>query len=169
MSPQAPEVAQVEEANVATTQPEAAPVATAAAPATKKSGTAKAAKSGKAKAAKKAAKPAKKAAKSAESNGSGQFGMDRDHDLPWNDKKVAIFKAMKKMGAVGATNSKSATQIAEKAGVTSRDVRHYCYHAKAAGLVGVHEMADIRGYGFALTVKGEKIDPVAELKAQNEG
>lgn len=160
MSPQAPEVAQVEETNVATTQAEAAPVATAAAPA-KKSGAKKPAKAGKAKAA------AKKATKPAASNGAAQFGMDRDHDLPWNDKKVAIFKAMKKMGAVGATNSKSATEIAEKAQVTSRDVRHYCYHAKAAGLVGVHEMAEIRGYGFALTAKGEKIDPVAELKAQN--
>ena len=163
MSPQAPEVAQVENS---TPVQEVEAVAT---PSTTATATKPAKKSGK-KAAKAAAKkPAKaaKAAKPASSNGEGKFGIDRDHDLPWNDKKVAIFKAMKKMGAVGATAARSAVDIAERAQVTSRDVRHYCYHAKAAGLVGVHEMAEIRGYGFALTAKGEKIDPVAELKEQN--
>lgn len=163
MSPQAPEV----EVNIENTSQETE----TAAPATTAAPTAPAAtKTGKKNGNKKATKPGKaKAPKAADSNGSGRHGVDRDHDLPWSDKKVAIFKAMKKMGAVGATNSKSATDIAEKAQVTSRDVRHYCYHAKAAGLVGVHEMAEIRGYGFALTAKGEKVDPVAELKKQNAG
>lgn len=113
------------------------------------------------------AKKATKAKKSApKAEHQVQYGVERDHDLPWNEKKVAVFTAMKKLGAVSVTSSQSATTIAERANVTARDVRHYCYHAKAAGLVDVAKVEDIRGYGFYLTAKGAKIDPKAELKSK---
>jgi hypothetical protein len=86
--------------------------------------------------------------------------------LPWHDKKVAVFKALKKAGAVSASTAKAALEIAKLAGCTPRDVLHYVYHAKAARLADVAEVEGIRGYAFHLTAKGAKLDPVAEQKAE---
>lgn len=96
----------------------------------------------------------------------GMCGIERDHDLPWNDKKVAIIKALKSLKAFGASSAVSAQDIAKQAKVTNRDVRHYCYHAKVSGLTGVAKTEDVRGYSFHLTAKGAKCDPVAEAKSQ---
>jgi predicted transcriptional regulator len=93
-------------------------------------------------------------------------GIEREHDLPWNDKKVAIFKALKALGATSAASAKSASEVAKKAGVTERDVRHYTYHAKAAGLTGVVSVEGARGYAYHLTAKGAKLNPATKLKAQ---
>lgn len=93
-------------------------------------------------------------------------GIERDRDLPWNDKKVAIFKAMKAMKATSAADAKSGNDIAAKAGCSSRDVMHYVYHARVSGLTDVATLEEVRGYAFYLTAKGAKIDPSAELKAQ---
>lgn len=96
-----------------------------------------------------------------------QFGVERAHDLPWHDKKVKVFKVLRALGATDGANSAPASKIAKKAGLTARDVRHYCYHAKAAKLVGVAEDVEgIAGYGFFLTAKGQEIDPVAAQKAE---
>lgn len=139
----------------------------------KKPAASKAKPSTKAKAAKKKAPKAKpaKVAKKAPTTGDKTYGVDRDHDLPWNEKKVAVFKALKALKATEPDGSRSAAEVAEKANVTQRDVRHYCYHAKAAGLVGVTDTpiasaGDNRGYGFYLTAKGTKVDPAKELKAK---
>ena len=105
--------------------------------------------------AKKAAKPK---AKKAASRKVGEYGMERSHDLPWTAKKVAVFKALRKLGEATATDA------AKEAGLTAKDIRHYGYHAKAAGLVEVK--ADGGRYLFSLTAKGKKVDPAAELKAQ---
>lgn len=110
--------------------------------------------------------PKKAAKKTTTSDAPAEYGQDRSHDLPWHDKKVAVFKALKSLKAVGATNPKSAATIAEKAGLTARDVRHYCYHAKAAGLTGVATSEEIRGLGFYLTTKGAALDPTKEQKAE---
>lgn len=86
------------------------------------------------------------------------YGVEREHDLPWNDKKVAVFKALAKLG------KSVAADVAKEAAVTARDVRHYCYHAKAAGLVEVEQAGN--EYRFALTTKGKSVDPAQALKAQ---
>lgn len=114
-------------------------------------------------AAKKAPAPAKKSATSAPRE--AQYGVERSHDLPWNDKKVAVFKALKKLNAVGESNAVQANKVAEKAGVSTRDVRHYVYHAATTGLTGVAKQEDVAGYCYYLTAKGAKVDPVAEQKA----
>ena len=94
-------------------------------------------------------------------------GTKRANDLPWGDKKVAIFRALKALRATSALGARSTADIAAKAEVSGRDVRHYCYHAKAAGLVDIAKTEEIaRGYGFFLTKKGVKVNPVAEQKAQ---
>lgn len=94
-----------------------------------------------------------------------QFGVDRKADLPWNEKKVELFKLLKRLG------ESTATVIAEKSNgkLTARDVRHYGYHAKAAGLISVDQVEDEGNhYYFKLTAAGAKIDPAAALKAQQD-
>lgn len=89
----------------------------------------------------------------------GNTGTERTWDLPWNEKKVNIFKAMKALRAVGKGASRSVTDIAAKAGVKPRDVRHYVYHAKVSGLTGIVEDTEgSRGYQFYLTPKGAALD-----------
>jgi biopolymer transport protein ExbD len=105
-------------------------------------------------------------AKPAATKTEAQYGIDRSHDLPWHDKKVAIFKALKALGATKSGDAVSAVQVAAKAKVTARDVRHYCYHAKAAGLVDLATIEDVRGHAFYLTAKGRNIDPVQAQKAE---
>jgi hypothetical protein len=139
-------------------------VATEAAPKTRKAPVKKAAPKAAAPTKKVAAKKApvatKKAAaaKAAPAEVVKQYGVDRDHDLPWNEKKVAVFKALKALKALGSAGAVSAQVVAAKANVSARDVRHYCYHAKAAGLVDVVTMEDVRGYAFCLTREGAKVD-----------
>jgi len=146
----------------APTKKKRAPKAKAKAKATAKKTAAKAKKATAPKTAKKTAKqPATPA-----DNGQAQYGVDRSHDLPWNNKKVAVFKALKSLRATSATDARSAKDVAEKASVTARDVRHYCYHAKAAGLTGVAELDGMHGYGFYLTAKGRNVDPAKALKEQ---
>lgn len=124
--------------------------------------------------AKSEAKPASKKSLEGAAN-PGQYGINRDHDLPWNDKKVAVFKALKSLKAVGKTNAVSAKSVAEKIGddfdatpaKAAAAVRHYCYHAKAAGLIDAEEGVEgIKGYAFYLTQKGAAVDPVKAHKEQ---
>lgn len=124
----------------------------------------KSSKAGKKSAKKPAKQPAKKPTKKPAS------GFERASDVPWNEKKVAVFKALKQLGATkGPTSARSAVQVADKAGVSQRDVRHYCYHARAAGLVEVAEAEGVRGYSFYLTARGAKVNPVKELAQQKAG
>ena len=94
----------------------------------------------------------------------GQFGVERDHDVPWNQTKVAVFVALKKLGAVSASTGKPAVDVAKQAKVTARDVRHYVYHGKAGGLADVTDGENGRVY--FLTAKGAILKPAALLKAQ---
>ena len=112
-------------------------------------------------------KPANKSSKKSSKKvaaSSGEHGHERSKDVPWSEKKVAVFKALKKLKAVGVDRCRPATDIATSAGVTTKDVRHYCYHAKASGLTGIAVKEGIRGYGFYLTAKGSKVNPAKELK-----
>jgi hypothetical protein len=107
------------------------------------------------------AKKVKKTTK-ASSNGEKVTGTVRSHDLAWGTRKVAIFKALKSLRATGVTTARSAKDVAAKAEVTTKDVRHYSYHAASVGLIGLCEREDIRGYGFYLTAKGAKIKAKVE-------
>lgn len=110
----------------------------------------------------------KKAAKGKSSSPANvEYGAEKSHDLPWTQKKVDIFRAMKQMKAVGKDNARSAADIAEKAGVNTKDVRHYCYHAAVSGYtLYIENVEGIRGYAFCLTAKGAALDPTKELKQQ---
>lgn len=119
---------------------------------------------------KKAAKATKTAKAPKSDKAPGEYGMDRSHDLPWCDKKVALFKVLKKHG------EGTATELANASGgsLSSRDVRHYAYHAKAAGLVAVNQYekdektgkGGAHQYYFSLTAAGKKLDPDKEFKKQ---
>lgn len=120
-------------------------------------------------AAKPKAKPAAKklAPKAKPEKKEAEHGTERKSDLPWCDKKVAVFKALKALNAVNAASARPTDVIAKKANVKPRDVRHYCYHAKAAQLVSIADLEEHPGWCFYLTAKGQKVDPVAALKEQN--
>lgn len=89
-------------------------------------------------------------------------GVEREHDLPWGATKIAVFRTLKALGARTRETAVSGKHVIAKANgeVSARDVRHYCYHAKADGLSQVHPSpADgSHGYGFSITAKG-----IAEL------
>jgi hypothetical protein len=119
-----------------------------------------------AKAPKKAAKakPAEAPATDAAAKPAAEYGVERSKDLPWNEKKVAVFKALRNPKLNGGEGT--AKEVAELGtNLTPRDVRHYCYHAKAAGLVKV-ENVDGNKYHFSLTAKGKAIDPDTALAEQ---
>lgn len=92
----------------------------------------------------------------------GTYGVERDHDLPWGEKKAKLFKALADNGAVSATTALATSEAAEASGLVGRDVRHYGYHAKAGGLVDIAEVEGKVGYCFYLTEAGVK-----ELKEQS--
>ena len=102
-------------------------------------------------------KTAPKEAKAAKVK-SGQSGVARDHDVAWTEVKKQVFQAMKQLHATSAGDARSAIDIAEKAKTYPARVRHYCYHARAAGLTEIAQREDIRGYAFYLTTKGAKVD-----------
>lgn len=108
------------------------------------------------------AKPAPKAAAkpaAEKEKAPGEFGATRSKDLPWGEKKVAVLNGLKKLKAFDEKTAKGAGEIAEAAGVTNRDVRHYSYHAAAGGLVNVFEAVEgTVGYRFALTAEARKLD-----------
>ena len=114
------------------------------------------------------AKKVKKVAK-AKSEREVEHGIDRKSDLPWCEKKVKLFKALKALKAIGsATSAVGANKVIEKDGTLSgKDVRHYSYAARAAGLIDVYlGLEGIHGHGFTLTAKGAKLDPAKEYKEQ---
>lgn len=95
-----------------------------------------------------------------------EYGAEKTHDVPWNEKKVKVLKTLKKLGATSPTSARSSAEVAKASGLSPRDVRHYCYHAKVSGLTGLAVSEDIAGYGFYLTGKGAKTDFDSELKKQ---
>jgi len=100
---------------------------------------------------------------------SGLYGIEREKDLPWSDKKVSVFKALKALKCFGVDSAKGAADVAAKIGgeADAALVRHYSYHAKAAGLIEVVKgVEEIRGVAIYLTKKGAALDPVAEFKKQ---
>lgn len=104
-------------------------------------------------------KAAPSAAKSARPSGT-----ERDHDLPWNEKKVKLFKTLKTLKATGPDRGKTTKEVSEASGLSQRDVRHYSYHAMAGGLIALVENEG--QYHFYLTAEGAKVNPDQALKAQ---
>lgn len=99
-----------------------------------------------------------------------ESGVERSHDLPWNEKKVLVFKLLKSSKLPGGSGSAKQLVDLSNGKLTGRDVRHYCYHAKAGGLVKVEEAAEGQGTGyvFSLTAAGRKIEPEQAFKSQQE-
>ena len=95
--------------------------------------------------------------------GPATYGIERDHDLPWCEKKEKLFKALADNGAVSPTTALATSEAADAAGLIGRDVRHYGYHAKAGGLVDIANVEGKVGYCFYLTEAGIK-----ELKEQTK-
>lgn len=83
-------------------------------------------------------------------------GIYREFDMPWCEKKGKIFAALIALKATNAATAQSSKAVADAAGVTERDVRHYCYAAACKGVeaTGVHSVEGMRGYGFSITPAG---------------
>lgn len=111
-----------------------------------------------------------KIVKKAEKTVKHEAGVERSKDLPWNEKKVAVFKLLKNPKLNGGEGTAKEISDLSHGKLTARDVRHYCYHAKAGGLVKIEEAVEGEGiaYRFSLTASGRKIDPEAAFKAQQE-
>lgn len=96
-----------------------------------------------------------------------QYGAVREKDLPWNEKKVMVFKLLRKLGETTASEAAKASN----GQLLSKDIRHYCYHAAAAGLIEVNQYppdektgkGGLNVYYFKLTKLGMKVDPDKEL------
>jgi hypothetical protein len=86
----------------------------------------------------------------------GEYGVTRSKDVPWGPKKIAVLKALKAMGATSPAKGVGSKAVADKAKVTERDVRHYCYHGAAGGLTVVTPGTSGRGFVFSLTAAGAK-------------
>jgi hypothetical protein len=95
-------------------------------------------------------------------------GVERDHDVPWGPRKIAVFKALKALGAVGRQNARPAREVADAAGVRDRDVRHYVYAAKSVGLADVVQIQTGRPYLFCLTAAGARLDVDEAFRQQVE-
>lgn len=118
---------------------------------------------------KKTGRPKRERAESSNQEQKTQYGIERTHDLPWGPKKIKIFQVLQAARAYTPDSALAASKVAEKAGVTNRDVRHYCYHAKAADLIGLSvPESGGKAYNFYLTKNGQFIDPVEELRKQEE-
>jgi hypothetical protein len=97
----------------------------------------------------------------------GESGIVRFKDLPWNGKKVALFKALKELKATSPARAVSAKVVMDhNPDLSGRDVRHYSYHAKAAGLIEIEKVEKVPGYSFYLTEAGVAINPDKELSKQ---
>ena len=92
-----------------------------------------------------------KATKVEAAQGGGEYGIHRTKDLPDSEKKRTVLGALLALGAVSEATAQGSTAVAEQGKVTQRDVRHYCYHAKAGGLVAMD------GHKFYLTQCGPRI------------
>lgn len=78
------------------------------------------------------------------------------------ERRLIVVKAMRKLGAVGATSSVTAAILVEKTGLTPYDV--YCllykhYPLQVGGFVKQVQVEGVRGLSYHLTAKGQKTDP----------
>jgi len=99
-----------------------------------------------------------------------EYGVEKKADVPWCEKKVILIKTLKALRAFNAQTAVPASKVIEKCEgqLTSRDVRHYSYHAMTGGLTSVDTVEGIKGYAFSLTKKGQEIDPVKAFKDQEK-
>lgn len=85
-------------------------------------------------------------------------GIYRDTDLPFTETKVKLFQALKRLRAISPMNAVSSRAVQSITGLRLWSVRHYSYHAQANGYIGVVESEEFKGYGYYLTLKGQKVD-----------
>lgn len=77
-------------------------------------------------------------------------------------RRMAVIKAMRGLGAVSATTSVTADRLATKCGMTRFDVYGQLYHTnhlQRDGFVKQVQMEGVRGLSYHLTAKGQKTDP----------
>ncbi len=112
-----------------------------------------------------AAKPAKKAptkatpAKKAAANGTARKADRGMADVPAADRRLALVKLLRKVGATSSAAARPVGVLAEKLGYTAYDV--YClayhkYHLAAEGIVKTTTVEGQRGLSVYLTAKGAK-------------
>jgi len=85
-----------------------------------------------------------------------------DTDMSPTQRRLAVIKAMRKIGAVSATTAATADLLAEKSGLTRFDVYGQLYHANPLqknGFVKQVQVEGVRGLSYHLTAKGQKSDP----------
>ena len=85
-----------------------------------------------------------------------ETGVLKSADVPWNDRKVKVLKALQKLKAYNFNRAVTVAQVRKiDPSLTPRDVRHYCYHAVNSGYTCVVNKEDVRGYCFHLNKKGK--------------
>lgn len=108
------------------------------------------------KATKKVAKSAKKVAKPVKAKGEKTAA-----DIRWAGYRVKIVRAMQRLQATTAVNSRSAEAIAKTAQLTESNVKHYCGVKQDLvhfGYVAVAKLEDQPVHTYYLTAKGKAFD-----------
>lgn len=101
-----------------------------------------------------------KAAPKASANGKAKAKASRGMaDVPAAQRRVALVKLLRKVGATGAGSAKPVSELAAKLGYTKYDV--YClayhkYHLATAGILKTTTEEGVRGLVVYLTAKGVK-------------
>lgn len=83
-------------------------------------------------------------------------------DMSPAQRRLTVIKMMRKVGAISATTSITAEQLASKTGLTKFDVYGQLYHANPLqrnGFIKQVQVESVRGLAYHLTAKGQKTDP----------
>lgn len=87
-------------------------------------------------------------------------------DCTWTPLKVLFYKALKSLPEGRGTSKEIAAKSSGK--VDAGHARHFGYHGVGAGYVKVERSEETRGFIFALTAAGRKLDPEKELAKSKE-
>lgn len=90
--------------------------------------------------------------------GPKEYGLVRRADLPWDQRKLTLFRALRSLKATSPATAATTSQLVDESGLSAQHVRHYCYHAIAGNLCQMEKEAGTAGYKFYLTKEGQKIN-----------
>lgn len=96
-------------------------------------------------------------------NGKAKKKVDRSmSDVPVAERRLALVKLLRKLGATSASTSRPISLLAEKLGYTRYDVYCLVYHKfplATEGFVKVVQLEENPDRSVYLTAKGQKTDP----------
>lgn len=85
----------------------------------------------------------------------------REGKFQWSPKRVALIRALRALGAVGAENGRSKKEVALKSGLPLNEVGHFLYKDNdlcTSGFVRyIKNLEGVRGGAYFLTQKGATV------------